>query len=195
MKWFIITSLSLLTTFSAGLCGDDRRRGLVYGGGIGMAPLSDFTVDNRKESDWGLGINGLIGFGWDERNLFVFEINDAYRHSDYYSEIGERTGFLWSGPGTHGAQNILVGYLGFAWYHYFGPVGKSAFTSIGVGWYALSPSSLGPNDLGSGYLIGGGYEFAPHLQVGGYYSFGHTRDSWITLDHQQITILVTYIRY
>lgn len=54
---------------------DGQRRGFVLGGGLGLGALASTTdrdYPGVESKDGGLGVNLLIGYAWDERNMIVF---------------------------------------------------------------------------------------------------------------------------
>jgi len=191
MKKIFVTPFLVLLFVSVCSGFDNNRKGFVLGVGAGLAPLSQFSSKAIKENEPALGGNIIIGHGLDDRNIVAFELNFTYRHSDYYSEIGRRTGDF-SG-GFHGSQTITQGFKGVTWYHYFNPLPKAPFTIVGVGFYNLAPKSLRATDSGFGFLIGGGHGLSRHIQIAGYYSHGKSHSQ--TLNHNQVSILISYISY
>ncbi len=157
---------------------DGKRKGLVLGGGLGIAPVSRYErpavlVGNYYEKGAGVGLNLIIGYGWDERNLIVYE--------------GNVTG--WSSDDLN--KTISQGFNGAAWYHYFGQTGHSVFSTVGVGVYVFEVEGLSANNMKAGILMGGGYAFARHWQIGGYLGFGQTSDGGRTIDHSHLNILMS----
>ena len=174
-KLFILTALSLLISSSA-FSFEGLRKGFVIGGGLGFTPSAEFRIDgiDGKADNSGAGVNIVIGYGWDEQNIIAFEVNG----SGYKVE-----GF-----------DVSQGFGGVSWYHYFGEVGKSFFTNVGLGSYNFSVDEY-DTDPGGGILIGCGYEFARHWQVAGYLGAGKTSESNIfgktTFKHNHFSILIS----
>jgi hypothetical protein len=197
MKYKAILGMIVIGMVSSGHGADGDRRGFITGIGLGFAPVCRFTVSeagDMRENAPAVGYSALIGHGWGDRDITALEFNGAVRHSNYYSEIGRRTGY-WDQPGVHGSQYIYQHFSGFSWYHYFGVPGKSLLTVAGLGLYNLGTKSLGGNDPGFGTLLGLGYEFARHYQATMYWTRGHSSDRPYDCRHSQLSVLVSWIRY
>lgn len=98
--------------------------------------------------------------------------------------------------------NIVQGFNGVSWYHYFGSKGQTFFTALGAGVYVFDLEVVinnvtvsGSNDPAFGMLIGAGYEFSPHYQVGGYFSFGNTTEPGIEYKHAHLNILFSVMAF
>ena len=165
---------------------DGQRKGFVLGGGLGIAPSVtwDSGLPGFEESKAGLGLNIMLGYAWDERNMIVYEGNGAGFQSDF------------------GNAQITQMFNGAAWYHYFGPKGKSFFTSVGVGVYQFmfefqsgSFTASGSNDVGGAILLGVGYEFSPHYQVAAYVSAGKTSEPGFEYDHSHVSVVFNAVAF
>lgn len=158
-----------------------QRRGFVLGGGLGIAADSKYEADvldaNWESNGAGLGASFVIGGCFDGMNMLVYEGNVTSWKDDLLDE------------------NISQGFNGAAWYHYYGQPGKSAFTTAGLGFYVFQAEHYEDNDPGFGMLLGGGYEFARHWQVGGYLSFGSTSSAGVNFNHHHISVLVSGIAF
>ena len=172
---------------------DGNRKGFVLGGGLGLAPAvtvsadlketvtgdGQFSLYGLRDTRVGAAINFLVGYAWDDRNMIVLEGNGAaFEDSDVL---------------------VSQSFSGASWYHYFGPLGQSAFTAVGIGLYGIDTDKTDRADAGAGLLLGGGYEFARHWQVGGYLSFGATSLSEagvdIDLKHSTFSVVITAIAF
>ena len=164
---------------------DGARKGFVMGGGLGLGPVAHMSVDglsSLSDDKAGLAVNLLIGYAWDERNMLVYL----------------RDGVFFSVPGVLGESvKAIQGFSGVGWYHYFGPVGQTAFIAGGLGLqdYTSLDSDYESNDPGFGMLLGGGFEFTRHVQVYGALSFGKTSFSVVDFNHSQIVITVTAVAF
>ena len=176
MKKLCFLSLTILMLASSASSFEGLRKGFVLGGGLGFTPSAEFRIDgiSGKADNSGAGLNIVIGYGWDEQNLIVAEVNGTGYKVDPY--------------------DISQGFFGASWYHYFGEIGKSFFTNVGLGTYNFSVDEY-DTDPGGGILIGCGYEFAKHWQVAGYFGAGKTSESNIfgktTFKHNHLSILVS----
>ncbi len=153
------------------------RKGFVLGGGLGVAPVARIEVGSYDESRVGGAANFLIGYGWDEQNLLVFEGNGT----SYKPDIG---------PDAMFSQ----GFGGPAWYHYFKPVARTFFTVVGVGFYSFSydieDGEEDSNDSGLGLMGGVGYEFARHWQVSFVVNGGKTDGPFNDATHLNVEFLI-----
>lgn len=177
----VVPSLIIMTgsTFAF----DSMRKGFVLGGGLGFSPVAKWSIDNTTfdESKPGVGINFVIGYAPDEFNMIGYEVNVV----NYDSEaiVGGNK------------QQISQGFGGVTWYRYYGPIGKSFFTVAGLGVYVFDAEDEVANDLGLGLLGGVGYEFARHIQVGGYASYGKTSDPILDYSHFHLSILISAVAF
>ncbi len=180
----IIMVLVLATSTSA---FDGKRKGFVLGGGGGMAPTMRVAIDSPDISDAlsGPALNLMTGYAWNEANLIAFMSNATFcKGRGCPPEAGEE--FL-----------ISQGFAGLTYHHYFGPVGRSFYLSGGVGlqyWNFFDDDYDSP-DPGTGFFLGGGYEFVRHIQVNGSYSFGKTSNEFLEFEHSQFLITVMFIAF
>lgn len=174
-KVLLITVLCILVASSA-WSFDNMRKGFVLGGGLGMAPSAKFSIDGfaGDVNKTGFGLNFLAGYGWDEFNMIVYEGNIAG-----YSE---------------NSINVTQGFNGASWYHYFGPMGHSFYSTVGLGMYFFSIEQYSASP-GGAILLGGGYEFSDHWQVGAYLASGKTSDGPYDFKHTHFSILVSGVAF
>lgn len=178
----------LLLIAGSAMAFNGERKGFVLGGGLGFAPVSRWSVDmspygtgpyDFDETKAGVALHLVIGHAWDEHNMIVYEGNvTGYSSEDEWDD-----------------RMVSQGFNGAAWYHYFGPAGKSAFTVGGLGFYVFHVEDFDANDPGFGVLLGGGYEFARHWQVGGYVSFGSSSSEGVDFTHNHISVLVSGVAF
>lgn len=176
----LVVAILMLATPSHAFNG--LRKGFVLGGGLGIAPASTWHVDagffgETEESKAGGCSNIMLGYGWDEHNLLVFEGNGASILSD---KINDAT--------------IFQGYAGPVWYHYFSPSAPGFFTTAGVGVYSfyfdIKDGEEDSNDSGYGLLGGAGYEFARHWQVSFVINGGRTTRGGLDFSHVNLEVLI-----
>jgi hypothetical protein len=153
------------------------RKGFVLGGGLGIAPVVSWELDvaifDVKESKAGIGSNFLIGYGWDEQNLIVFEGNGASTSTDQ----------------SGADQTISQGFGGPVWYHYLKPVAPTFFTALGAGFYGFQFED-DRNDSGFGWLGGCGFEFSRHWQFTIVAHGGQTESAAVDFSHLTVSVLV-----
>ncbi len=169
---------------------DSSRQGVVVGGGLGHAVNSHWGNSDTpfNENRRGVGFNFLAGYAWDNRNLVALEINAT----SYVSEVewgeGRFTGFT--------NQNVLQGFVGVNWYHYY-PAGRVGefFTSAGLGMYSFNVQAVDANKPGVGALIGFGFAYKRHFQLGFYLAGGRTSSSKSGFSHSHISILASALAF
>jgi len=192
MRRSVIAAVVLFLAVGSASAFDGQRKGFMLGGGIGFAPVASWDGEpvpvlftEYDESKVAFAANVIIGYGWDEFNLIAFEGNITSYNSDLANDL-----------------TLTQGFGGVAWYHYFGPKGRSFFTTTGLGVYTFKGELEiedfkveGEADPGFGWLVGAGYEFASHWQIGAYLSMGKTSDPGIDYDHTHFSILVGGIAF
>ncbi|UCC44115.1 MAG: outer membrane beta-barrel protein [Candidatus Zixiibacteriota bacterium] len=183
MKRCVILMLIVVVGMAASASAfDGARKGFVLGGGLGFAPVAKYDWPLWEENRSGFALNLVIGHAWDEFNMIVYE--------------GNVTSF----SSGRGSVTFAQGFNGACWYHYFGPTGKSFYTAAGLGFYVFRGENAWgyefQNDPGFGILVGTGYEFARHWQVGAYLSAGKTDAGLgVEMDHSHFSILVSSIAF
>ena len=186
-----LAAVSLLSTSSWAFNG--VRKGFVLGGGLGFSPAAKWSVDDyymgmqldTSETKAGVGLNLLVGYAWDEHNMIVYEGNVAGYKSDFFSDF----------PLDPRDRTATQGFNGAAWYHYYGPTGRSFFTAVGLGFYYFKVEDFEENDAGGALLLGAGYEFTRHLQFGVYLSGGRTSSDGVDFEHGHISVLMSAIAF
>lgn len=178
MKKSAVVLLILILMFSASVNAfDGMRKGFVLGGGLGFGPVAKVSIGSYDENASGIATNFLIGYAWDEYNMIVF-LRDAV----FYSRMN---------------VSQAQGFSGIGFYHYFRPQGESFYITGGMGfqdWISLE-SNVESNDVGFGILIGGGYEFARHVQIYSSLSFGKTSYYSMDFDHTQFLITISAVAF
>ncbi len=177
LTMFLVASLCLA---GSSVAFDGNRKGFVLGGGLGICADASYSADGVfgfEDNAAGFGLNLVIGGAFNERNMLVYEGNVAGWKSDLVND------------------NISQGFNGAAWYHYFGQTGRTGFITVGLGAYVFQAEDYDDNDMGFGMLLGGGYEFSRHWQVGGYLSFGQTSDAYFDYNHHHMCVLVSGIAF
>lgn len=191
MKVKITIIMLIVLMVSSAFAFDGQRKGFVLGGGLGFSPTFKWEAEMigydyannmfmRKfnETNAGIGMNLMIGFGWDEKNMIVYDINFAGGDSDFYNQF------------------IAQQYNGISWYHYFGNgMTSQFFSTVGLGLYNFDGENMSGFDAGFGILLGGGYEFSRHWQVGLYLSAGKTTLRSVDFNHTHLNILISGVAF
>ncbi len=193
MKLALQLILILLILGPTSRAFDGKRKGVVIGGGVGFAPISRWSVSatnldvytDQSESKAGIGAHLFGGYGWNEKNTLVAEANLSSFKSEFFSSY-----VLY--PKN---RRIKQGYIGASWFHYFGSVGSSLFTDIGLGYFYFKVDEIKATKTGGGFLFGAGYEFAPHLQAGVYIAGGKTSNDDVKFNHTQINVLISAMAF
>lgn len=159
---------------------DGQRKGFVLGGGLGFAPAAKFSISGHSETNAGVAAHFVIGYAWDNENMIVYEGNVA----GYNLDLG------WAGD-----RSVGQGFNGASYYHYFKPRGPAPFLTGGIGFYVFQIEDAHDQDPGAGALLGGGYAFTRHFQVGGYFSFGRSKWYGDEFGHNHFSILVSGIAF
>lgn len=197
----LLTVMIVFLAFATGAAAfDGDRRGFILGVGVGYSPYVHHTQTHHGQTfeetkTGGAGYFGL-GWGWDKRNVLMFEGNVAVFTSSPFGDI-----------------QAAQGFAGFTWNHYFGRQGNSLFTAVGLGSFAFrldngweQPESVwdgneieyqaaSPRQRGLGLLLGVGYEFAAHWQAGVYVAGGQTKAYEVDIDHLQVSVMVQVMAF
>lgn len=185
MKKLTLVLVLVLLCVSSGYSFDGMRKGFVLGGGLGFCPSAKFSIDDipGEADNTGGSANLFLGYSWDEMNMIVYEINGVgYKPTEDSTEY-----------------EVSQGFTGATWYHYFGKVGKSFFTTVGLGMYVFSVDEYDA-DPGGGILLGGGYEFARHWQFAVYVSSGRTSEKntifgKLDFEHTHFSIMINGVAF
>ncbi len=188
LRIVVLAGLVALLCVARASAFDGNRAGFVVGGGVGFSPEARWeNNDMAGFDDQGAGgaFGFLIGYGWNNNNLLVWDMDLAYVKGDV--------------DGV--ASSILQGYGGPAWYRYFGAPGKAVILTVGLGLTRFMHCPDGGNDCylngGGGCLrIGVGYEFVRHFQAGVTVSNGISYDeSGHDFDHTTLNVLVSGVAF
>ncbi len=159
---------------------DGQRKGFVIGGGGGVSPVAHWSWDRDDQSENLVGFNlqVLIGFAWDNHNVLVYQGPPTLSKSNYFED-----------------ELVFQGVWAIRAYHYFGDRGSSSHMNLGLGRavYTVFDTNLGGD--GIGFVIGGGYEFMPHVQVGLDLLFGHSKDEGTTISHSTLALSIVAAAY
>jgi len=171
---------------------DHNRRGFALGFGIGFSPSASWKTDPyylpENTGHSGFAAHALIGGGINEHNILVSEWN-MVRYSNPTELVPAKS------------VSILQWHWAISWYHYYGQTGKSLYSVLGIGPYFLTPAWNELTEFGGAIMLGAGYEFTRHLQIGVYYSIGRVANVGLNgpgpnvygCDH--LSVLLTVIGY
>jgi hypothetical protein len=179
---FIILAVIILNSDSGAF--DKSRRGFTLGLGLGVAPMARYSLDincggsirSFSLTKPSIAFHLLAGYGWNERNVFTFELNiNSVREDEEPCGPPPPGSWHWHfriGP----PPEILLVYLGPIWYHYLKPVGKSFLTIAGLG--LAYHDSIDDTNPGLGILLGGGYDFGGGFIANVRYFHGTSKSKW-----------------
>lgn len=158
---YVIVLVCVLFLSSFTMAFDGNRKGFVIGGGLGLGFLSTWKLNDKSidESGAGIGGNMIFGYAWDERNIASWQLNGNSHDIDSFDRQGIQ---FFTGP---------------TWYHYFNDRAGSVFSTLGFWQYAVWEVGEGYHATGWATLVGLGYEFARHFQIGVYYSHAWTENA------------------
>lgn len=180
MKKCIILTLVIIMIASSAWSFDGNRKGFVLGGGLGFSPTAKWESDDfsfASETNAGLGAQLFLGYAWNEFNMIVYEGNLTSYTSDMLD------------------MSLYQGFDGATWYHYFNPSGGTMYTIAGLGLYVFEGENNVKNDPGFAVMLGAGYEFSRHWQVGVYFSAGKTSDGPFDFTHNHLNVLVSGVAF
>jgi hypothetical protein len=165
---------------------DGERKGVVIGGGLGVAPVARWSNGYDNERAVALAMHIIAGYAWNSDNMLVYEINCSLFASEQYN-----SDWLW------GSGDLVTtqGFEGASWYHHFGRPGRSFFTAAGLGLFIFDRGRNYHSDPGAGYLLGSGFEFLCHFQLGAYLSGGRTFDAGRSFAHMNFSLLLSGVVY
>jgi len=182
LSGILVVLAALLSSAGTSAALDGERTGFVFGGGLGFAPIADtehsgityslYQPYNMEFDGSRSGIGGHLfaGYGIANNTVIVGEFNLAAYQVDRFM-IQD--------------QEIAHGFLGLAWYFYFGTSAKTFFTVFGLGAYGYVGEGFSPHTSGPALLLGLGYEFTRHLQIAAYAATGksssHTHHAHLNL--------------
>lgn len=145
------------------------RTPLYLSGGVGIG-ANNLTADSslgdvETEATSGLLRSLKAGFMLNDRNaLYVHARSSGF---DYETE-NTSTEF-------EDAQTTLIG-LGYTHYSSATPGSPYFEVTVGMAGFNVEDNSLDIDSTGKGILVGAGYEFNKHLQMGAVYTMAETED-------------------
>jgi hypothetical protein len=172
----------VLTLSCSASAFDGHRKGLVFGGGIGISPL---TIRHYYSTEYNFGLADqiLVGYAPDDRNLIAYEINGVE-----YLSTNHRGGQSFT-------DNFrLQGFTGFTWYHFNAHPHSSMFVMFGLGTYTITAKG---REAGSWSRLAGeagiGHSLSSHALIGGYLAAGNSPDGGGSIDYLHVSVLLTYM--
>ena len=175
-----ITILIICTSQSFAF--DGVRKGFAMGIGLGYAPYANPNITNfdNDYSFKGVGMNLIVGYNWNHKNLLAWEILGAVNASENSKD-----------------DEGFIGINGVTWYHYFDPTPKSFYTIAGMGRLISFPmtNDYSYTTTGLGFVLGGGYEFTKQVQLSVYYLGGKTSDHNIKVNNNMIMTIISVVAY
>lgn len=144
MRTIIVYSVLLIALIGSSVSAfDGKRKGFTAGIGFGYTPVMNSRLEyhNRRTEldDLGSALQVLIGYGFNERNVLVFQrllaVEDSFSKDDCRWVQGQGTSLTY--------------------YRYFREVGKSAYVALGVGRHWQNVRNA---EWGTGITLGIGHE-------------------------------------
>ncbi len=148
LKKILFVILFLIISTSQSFAIDGIRKGFVIGAGVAYMPIYNWheVINDTNGNTNGFGVKFSLGVNWNNRDLLALEVISMGKISNVDQ------------------KNNRHGYLGLAWYHDLDKTKESFFTSAGAG---LSFGGIDNSGfIGTGIMLGGGYEIAKYVDVG-----------------------------
>ena len=149
--------IAVLSSATPALAFDDSREGFILGLGAGLHSISnDYTSNGASyltESKSGLVTSFKIGGGITNQFALYY-----VRNASWFTKQ------ITTGSTTKEAHGV-VGLGGIGATYYFEPTSPSGYmlAAIGGSDYAFPMESNVRTHTGGGIMLGGGYEFSPHV--------------------------------
>lgn len=171
---------------------DESRSGFLLGVGAGLHTTDiDYFFDGHpdgSDSESGFATSFKIGGGITDQFALYYVRNASWYSAPFYN------GF------TVSDTTYTVGIGGLGATYYFSSTAPSGYVmaAIGAGDRAAVFESGVGTDTGSAFMLGGGYEFSPHLQLEATLLSTDLDSSdffLITLETTSIQIMMNYVWY
>ncbi len=160
MKYSIFATIvfGLVVTF-ASYASAGSRRGPVWQFGTAIYPVRQLSIAGASSRQTAAGISRsiLLGYGVSEKLLVLLE----FEHVGMRSKLLGNSRAFYDFTGL-AAQRYLSGKL--KWMYLTAGLGALDFYVVDDDYYSVGPA----------FLVGGGYEFAKHVEAGVRYLFGRT---------------------
>ena len=162
---------------------DEDRKGFILGLGAGISAINtEVTVDNdgyhdnASDSSVGFSTSLKIGYGFTDQFALYYVRNAAWFGYD------------------HNDDNFISGISGVAANYYIAPK-SPIYVMAGVGFGDFANFSEGEGEVGSAFMLGGGYEVYPHVQVEGSYIVTDIEESGLDFSTDAFHLTVNYLWY
>jgi hypothetical protein len=182
MKKIVISSIlaGLLATTSLEAF-DEQREGFIVSFGAGVSSINteiDFSRYGADDTSFGLATSFKIGYGFTNQFLLYY-INDIswYGYDNDPNDDTYTSGLTGIGASYYIQENSP--------FYVMGGVGIGSFTNF----------SESEGETGSAFIIGGGYEVSPHIQVEATYLSTSVKEDSIDLDTGAFRLTANYIWY
>lgn len=180
---FIVISLS-----NVAFALDGNRKGLIIGIGAGAAYVDmDFESPIKSESKVGLATSLKIGGGITDQFALYYVRNASWFSYQMKAE------YVYNGQTLKeelDKETFVTGISGIGATYYFKTEAPSGYIlgAIGIGDVATPFADDSHSESGSAFMIGGGYEFSPHVHAEGTVLMADIDDAHLKTNAIQITI-------
>ena len=162
---------------------DGDRKGFILGLGAGVSAIStEVTVDNdgyhddSSDSSVGFSTSLKIGYGFTDQ-FAVYYLRDA----------------AWFGY-DHNDDNFIAGISGVGATYYIEP-NSPAYVMAGIGFGDFANFTEGEGEVGSAFVLGGGYEVYPHVQAEASYLVTNIDESGLDFSSSTFHLTLNYLWY
>ena len=153
-KLVVMVCLLSVVFIQSSLAFDGNREGFIIGLGLGLQEtelnIEKNGVKAGLDMDGTLATSFKLGYGFNN-NFLLHYTNDV----------------SWVKV-PNNSDSLFIGVTTISGTYYFNEKSPSAFITVGLGagaWSNLSNTSPEESLLGSGWILGGGYEFKDHVNV------------------------------
>ncbi len=180
-KVVVSAMLATLMSISSLEAFDMQREGFIVSVGAGVASVNtgiDIGYQDFDETSVGLATSFKIGYGFTKQFLLYY-INDVSWYG-YDNDPNDDTY-------TNGLSGVGVSYYlqEDSPYYVMGSVGIGSFVNF----------SESEGETGSAFMVGAGYEFAPHIQAELAYLYTSIDESNVALTTDTVKLTVNYMWY
>lgn len=182
MKKVLLSSLVALAVSVSSLeAFDEKREGFILGLGAGFSAVNtNVEVGSHEydESSMGLATSLKIGYGFTNQFSLYYVRNASWFGYDNDSED----------------DNYASGIMGVGASYYIEENSPMyVMAAIGIGdWTNVSENA---GETGSAFMLGGGYEVYPHVQIEATYLVANVEEDSIKLDTAAFQLTVNYQWY
>ena len=181
-KILLTTLLGLAVSLSSLQAFDDKREGFILSVGAGLSSVTtDVKVNyNASADETSLGFATSLKIGYGFTNQFsVYYVRNA----------------SWFGYENDSAEDTYVSGLSGVGANYYIEENSPMYVMAAFGFGDFANFTENSGDTGSAFMLGGGYEVYPHVQVEATYLVASVEEDSIELDTSAFQLTLNYQWY